>query len=71
MINQTRKTNTNNISIHSLDDAVNLIWSRASKDNSTISVFLNIKNKDYPTDVINELIEEALLVGVEVKTKTQ
>lgn len=70
MINQTIRTNLKEISIYNLDDAVNLVWSRHSKDNSTIRIFLNIKDEDYPKDVINELIEDASLVGIKINTNT-
>ena len=56
------------LSFYNLDDLVNLVWSRNCNEDSTLKVFLNLGKERYPQDLINELVREALLVGVEVKT---
>jgi hypothetical protein len=51
-----------------LDEAVSFVCSMNASGNNTIRVYLNIITDEYPQNIIMELTQDALQVGVEVRS---
>lgn len=52
----------------SLDEAVSFICSKRASKNNEARVYLNIKAEQYPTGIIKELTQDAIQVGIEVRS---
>ncbi|MFT6914544.1 MAG: hypothetical protein ACJAWL_000840 [Motiliproteus sp.] len=64
------KTNNSHIAEFnalSLDEAVSFICSKNAAANNGAKIYLNIKTEEYPRNIIMELTQDALQVGIEVR----
>lgn len=52
----------------SLDEAVCFICSKRVSNKNDTRIYLNINTEKYPTNIIEELTQDALQVGIDVRS---